>query len=81
MLLTRANGEVLKAVYTSPPLGNYSYDDFKGFSPPIHVAASGLRLAYQGRLFVTLKVINHDRNLQIPLDDRAGGWNVSVGWA
>ena len=28
-----------------------------------------------------LMVVNNERNLQIPLDDKAGGWNVALGWA
>ena len=67
------------AGFTSPPLGNYSYDVFTEFSPPIIVRAAGLALQHP-QVYVTLRVENNERNLQIPIDDLADGWNVTVGW-
>ena len=80
VLLTDAKGAVLKTLMTTPPLGNYSYDVFTGFSPPIEVDKSGIGLKHDGKVYLTLKVVNNERNLQIPMDDLAGGWNVTVGW-
>ena len=53
---------------------------FHGFSPPIHVSAKGLGLRMDGEVTIALMVENNERNLQIPLDDKAGGWNVTLGW-
>jgi hypothetical protein len=33
-----------------------------------------------GAVAIALMVVNNERNLQIPLDDKAGGWNVALGW-
>ena len=46
--LLDAHGQPLRTLYTSPPLGNYSYDAFHGFSPPINVSAKGLDLRIDG---------------------------------
>ena len=79
--LVDAHGKELRTLYTSPPLGNYSYDAFHGFSPPIRVSAKGLGLRMDGEVTLALMVENNERNLQIPLDDEGGGWNVALGWA
>ena len=81
LLLADASGQVVKTLWTSPPLGNYSYDVFSGFSPPINVSATSLGVTGDGPLYLTLSVENRDRNLQIPLDDLANGWDVTLGWA
>ena len=31
-------------------------------------------------VYVQLRVDNHDRNLQLPIDDLANGWGLQVGW-
>ena len=31
-------------------------------------------------LFVALEVTNNQRNLQLPVDNLAGGWNLTVRW-
>ena len=78
--LVDGHGQLLRTLFTSPSLGNYSYDVFRGFSPPINVSATGLNLRMDGAVAIALMVVNNERNLQIPLDDKAGGWNVALGW-
>ena len=81
VLLTDESGVVLSTVFTSQPLGNYSYDHFKGYSPRIAAAsASPLGVANDGLVFIVLEVANRDRNLQIPIDDLSGGFNATVTW-
>lgn len=80
VLLTDAKGVVLRTLLTTPPLGDYQYSPFTRFSPPIPVHATDLRLQHEGKIFLALRVDNHQRNLQIPIDDQAGGWNVTVTW-
>ena len=79
LLLLDAAGTAT-SLYSSPPLGNYSYDHFKGYSPPIPISATDLHVANEKLLFIVLEVHNRARNLQIPIDDLRGGWNVSVTW-
>lgn len=67
-------------LYTSPPLVNYSFDDFKGYSPPIHVRAGGLSLPNGRSLYVALRFDNHERNVQIGIDKDRGLF-VSVKWS
>jgi hypothetical protein len=81
VLLTDEQGKEIKVLYTSPPLGNYSYDVFTGFSPPITVQGSGLDLAPKGLVYLTMQVANNERNLQIAIDDMGSGWNITLGWA
>ena len=33
------------------------------------------------KLYLAVEVANNGRNLQLTLDDKAGGWNVTIGWA
>ena len=81
VLLTDASGKVLSTIYCSPPLGNYSYDHFTGYSPPIQVASTApLNVPNDHLVLLTLEVHNHARNLQIPIDDLAGGFNATVTW-
>ena len=79
--LTDAKGAVLRSLFHSAPLGNFSYDVFDGYSPPVVVRASGIGLQADGRVYVSLLVHNNERNLQIALDDLGSGFNVTVGWA
>ena len=78
--LIDAHGKLIRALWESPPLGNYSYDSFHGFSPLVLVETRGLGLNFNGTATIALKVVNNERNLQIPLDDRAGGMSVTLGW-
>ena len=67
-------------LFTSPPLGNYSFDRFVGYSPPVTMRADGLSVPNDGLVLVVLEVHNNQRNLQIPVDDLAGGFNATVTW-
>lgn len=75
------SGAEVRELWASEPLGNYSYDDFKGFSPPVVAAASGLAQPNDTPLALVLEVQNNERNLQIPVDDHAAGMQVKVTWA
>ena len=78
--LTDSAGQVLRTLGVTPPLGNYSYDRFVRFSPPVPIRADGLNLTHAGGVYLTLSIANNERNLQIPVDDLAGGWNVTIRW-
>ena len=81
-LLDMKTDAVLKTVWTSAPLGNYSWDHFGGYSPPVAVSAAGLgvKLSADAPVIVALSVANHQRNLQIPVDDKAAGFDIKVGF-
>ena len=81
VLLTDSSGATLAKIFTSDPLGNYSFDSFKGYSRPIVAASSApLGVSNEGLVFVTLEIVNNQRNLQLPVDDLAGGLNATVTW-
>lgn len=48
-----ASGDVVRVLYTSPVLNNYSYDHYTGYSPPIHVRATGMCLSVGDCLVAT----------------------------
>ncbi len=75
-----ASGRELQTLGATGPLGNYSYDRFKTFSPEIPIAASGLGLPNDQPVAIMMEVTNNQRNLQIPIDDKANGWNIRVTW-
>lgn len=81
LLLTDQAGATLATLATSTPLGNYSFDHFTGYSPPVTLAAHGLHVPNDQLLLLTLEVSNHGRNLQLAVDDLRQGWNVSVVWS
>lgn len=81
VVLVRAETETAVAtLYRSPPLGNYSWDRGDPYSPLIEVRAAGLRVPNAGPLFLALEVDNNQRNLQLAVDDKAGGFNAVVHW-
>lgn len=81
VLLVSTSGETLATVYKSPPLGEYSFDNFKGYSPPIRAAnALPLGVSNDAMVFIVMEVHNNQRNLQLPLDDLARGWSCNVTW-
>eukprot|EP00931_Biecheleriopsis_adriatica_P060406 TRINITY_DN36279_c0_g1_i1.p1 TRINITY_DN36279_c0_g1~~TRINITY_DN36279_c0_g1_i1.p1 ORF type:complete len:429 (-),score=54.60 TRINITY_DN36279_c0_g1_i1:155-1441(-) len=72
---------VLATLFTSDPLGNYSWDHFTAYSPLINVSAMNLSIPNDSPLVIALEVTNNDRNLQIPIDDLADGFRLRVAWA
>ena len=70
-------GAKLATVYQSGPLGNYSYDKFTSYSPPIRVAVSGLKIANARPVSLRLNFVNNDRNLELVFK---GDLGVRVGW-
>ena len=80
-ILDMATSAVLATVFTSPPLGNYSYDHFTQYSPPVVVQAAGLHIPTDKPVIIALSVANNQRNLQIPVDDEANGFAICVTWA
>lgn len=80
-ILDLASGDVLKTLFTSQPLGDYSWDHFAGYSPRIEVNATNLNLPNDGPVILALEVTNNERNLQIPIDDMADGFGIRVRWA
>lgn len=75
---------VLKTLWTSQPLGNYSWDHFTTESPPIKVEVKSgiaLPLAASGApVVIAMRCRNNDRNLQIPIDDLAKGFDLQLGF-
>lgn len=70
-------GAKLASVYQSGPLGNYSYDKFTSYSPPIRVAVSGLKILNARPVQLRLNFVNNDRNLELVFK---GDLGVKVGW-
>ena len=57
----------------------YSYDNYTGYSPPIHVDATGLRVPNANGVLVAIQFVNNGRNLQILLP--SNGLSVRVAWS
>ena len=70
------NHTVLATLGTSPPLDRWSYDAFKGYSPPVKIAATGLHVASERQTMLALILHYNKRNLQIPAADI----NVTLTW-
>ena len=81
LVLDTATGTPLKTLFQSGPLGNYSFDHFTGYSPAIKISATGLDMPNDKEVTIAMEVTNNQRNLQIPIDDKANGFNVKVTWA
>ena len=76
-LLDMASGTDLSGpLFTWSGLTNYSFDDFKGYSPPQTTTVSGLSVPNTHPLLMALKIDNHDRNLQVPL----GSLKLEIRW-
>lgn len=69
----------LATVWTSPPLGNYSYGSFTQYSPPVEVHVHGLNISNANPVLIQLRVTNNKRNLQIQLAPKTG-LNMNISW-
>lgn len=83
-LVDASTQNILQTIYTSPVLDKYSFDDFHGYSPPINVSISNLKVPNSKPVLLVLKFQNNQRNLQIQLDKFVGlglivHWTSSVG--
>ena len=80
VLVDRDTHAVLRTLATTPPLGAYSWDTWTAYSPPVPLHAAGVSLANDAPVQLALQIDNRQRNLQIPVDDLAGGFGVKVTW-
>ena len=64
VMLDAFNHSLVRTLWTSDQLSNYSYDNFKGYSPPITGGASGLALGWSHQMVVALRILNNDRNVR-----------------
>ena len=80
VLIDVANHSDVATLYTSAELTAYSFDNFKGYSPPLVVRADGVQVPNGRALFVALRFHNSERNLQLPLDPSTG-MGVHVEWS
>lgn len=69
----------LATIWTSTPLGNYSYGSFTGYSPPVKVQVHGLNVTNVNPVLVQLRISNNERNLQMQLAP-VNGLNLNVTW-
>merc|ERR1719469_566099 len=77
VLVDSVTGLDLQTVYESPPLADYSFDQFVGYSPLIVAHASDLKINSPHAMLMVLRFQNNQRNAQIPLDTL----NISVAWS
>jgi hypothetical protein len=86
-LVNADNKPPVAVVSPSLQLGNFSTPG--AFSQPVLVNTSGLKAICsagvganpRGRFFVQIQVTNNDRPIVVPFDDKAGEYNMQVGWA
>lgn len=76
VLLDAFNHSLIKKLWSSSELSNYSYDHFTSESPPIIATLKGLGIEWTRQMQLALAIENNDRNLQIPMQTL----NVTVGW-
>lgn len=81
VVLIDASGGVLATLYRSPPLCNYSFDNFTQYSPPLRINVTGLSVPNDELVRLAIQISNNQRNIQIPVDNKAGGFKVRLGWA
>ena len=81
LVLDAATGTPLKTLFQSGPLGNYSFDRFTGYSPAVKISATGLDIPTDKAVTIAMEVTNNQRNLQIPIDDKANGFGIKITWA
>jgi alpha-galactosidase len=81
VVLDLATNHELKTLLQTGPLGNYSYDHFTGYSPRVTVHATNLAIPNDSPVVLAMEITNNQRNLQIPIDDKAQGFGIRVEWA
>ena len=81
LLLVDENGDVLNSSAVTRPLGNFSFDHFTSYSPPVPLSLAAAGVPNDRLVFVAIEVRNNQRNLQIALDDLRSGFNASVSWS
>ena len=74
------DGKELATLGSTGPLGNYSFDGFTAYSPELRIAAAGLGLPNERPIAIVMEVTNRYLNLQMPIDDKADGWNIRATW-
>eukprot|EP00039_Didymoeca_costata_P021703 m.2809 g.2809 ORF g.2809 m.2809 type:complete len:948 (-) comp2595_c0_seq1:128-2971(-) len=78
VVILDGNDEIIRTIYQSPVLNNYSFDNYKGYSPPIPVHASGLNIANGNVLRIGIQFHNNEQNLQLVVEP--DGMPVQVTW-
>ena len=80
VVLDAVNQSVVAVAYTSPPLGAYSYDDYKGYSPPVGANVT-VDVPNARALLLAVRVDNNERNLQIllPSLSLSATWSDKAG--
>ena len=58
--LDAGNGSSLGVLWTSGPLGNYSFDRYEGYSPPVVGGTDGLRVPNARPITLALQVHNNN---------------------
>ena len=71
------NHTLVATLWTSGPLDKYSFDVFKGYSPPVTGGAAGLRVGWPRQTQLALLFNNSKRNLQVPIPTLS----VTLGWS
>ncbi len=67
VVLDEASNAVVATIFSSEVLNKYSFDRFTGYSPPINVSATGLKIPNGRVLRVAFLFHNNDQNLQVPV--------------
>ena len=80
LVLDAVNQSVVAVAYASPPLGKYSYDDYKGYSPPVGANVT-VDVPNARALLLAVRVDNNERNLQIllPSLSLSATWSDKAG--
>jgi hypothetical protein len=58
------NHTIIKTIWKSAALDKYSFDQYKGYSPPISGGAQGLSIGWPRQTQLALVMHNNKRNLQ-----------------
>lgn len=77
VLVDSQTGLDVQSLYSSPPLADYFYDFFTGYSPAVVTEIKDLRVDCQHAMQMVLRFQNNQRNLQIPLDTL----KITIGWS